>query len=317
MLRLENWSNIKLAGSTAPKGDREDLENAKRELAPFRSEHRDDLLYLCPCEKCVEKLILDIAVKFNARNLLIQGAPRLKTMQDSIQRVSDAARTLAYTLIELDDYCRDYLVELDDVDQVHLGRLYQKAAASKLPTPETNDSPASNGLFAETLLSLADYVSMRSGDLRGWRPSESVVDRGGNTNVIKRTFGPGGAYLVSWCWAAFENCRPETATASENGPFVRFVNAVYSYATGEIEENSTLLNWIKKLAKPLRQHDRCLQRFGGLESELEDLRAKAPTAASKLRIAELESEMEIAKEAMFEATQAVSQTILGKVPQRV
>ncbi|MDI3561131.1 hypothetical protein [Bradyrhizobium sp. Arg816] len=312
----ERWSTIKLSGSSAPKGDRDALESAKKELGPFRAEHRDDLLYLCPCEECVEKFIIDIAAKFNARKLLIESAPRQKAMQQSFQRVSDAARNLAIALIELDDYSRIHLIEPDEIDRPYLERLYQAAAASKLPTPETEDAPATNGPFVETLLKLDSYVSLRSRSLASWNVSEPVVDRGGNTNVVKQWFGPAAAYLVSWCWIAFENCRPDTATGSENGPFVAFVNAVYSYATDQIEENSTLLHWTKKLAKPLRHHDRCLRRYGQIETELEDLRAKAFTQEVGAPIVELERELEIAKQALLDAAIALNQQIIspGKIP---
>jgi len=317
VLRRENWSGIKLIGCSAPMGDRAALDDAKRELAPFQPEHRDGLLHLCPCESCAEKFIVDIAVKFNTRKLLIESAPRLATMQHSFERVWKAARNLADELEGMDDYSRDYLINLDDFDRLYFGRLYQASAASKLPSPETDEHEASDGVFVETLLSLANYVSARSKHLaENCHVSAPIVDKGGDTNVIKQRFGSAGSYLVGWCWSAFENFQPETATATDNGPFVRFVNAVYSYATGEIEENSTLLNWIKKLAKPHRQYYRCLRHYGRLESELEDLQADAATVASGARIIELKNEMEIALQALSEATRALNRELagVGKIP---
>jgi hypothetical protein len=47
-----------------------------------------------------------LATEFNARNLLIEGAPRRKTVVDNLRRVSDAATELAAALSALDDYSR-------------------------------------------------------------------------------------------------------------------------------------------------------------------------------------------------------------------
>src|SRR6476646_4615116 len=84
------WSRIKHRGSD-PKGDRDALERAKKVLGLVGAEHKDHLLYLCPCSRCVEENIVDIATKFNARTLLMEGAPRKKTVAKNLRRVSEAA----------------------------------------------------------------------------------------------------------------------------------------------------------------------------------------------------------------------------------
>jgi hypothetical protein len=126
----------------------------------------------------------------------------------------------------------------------------------------------------------------------GWDEEEGVsFDRGGNTNLMKERFGPPTWHIVKNCWYFFENCRPGEATASDTGPFLKFVNSVYEYATGEIEENSTLLNWIKKLARPLRHHDKLLQKLGPLEVELDDLKLDPQTPERETRITQLETQL--------------------------
>jgi hypothetical protein len=309
MSELESWSAIKLARS-APKGSLEALESAKKVLAPFELDHRDDLLHLCTCEKCIEKFIVDIATRFNAFKLRIESAPRKKIVIENLERVAEAARNLAYALGDLDDYSREYLVVLDEIDEVYFWRAYDAAAASKLPKPATEEEAASDGTFVETLLALDSYVSRRLRHLVGGTESGAAVDKGGNTNVLKHKFGPPAAYLVHWCWAAFENCKPGQATASENGPFVTFVNLVHEYATGNIEENQTLLNWIKKLIKLLRKHYLLLRKFSHLEDDLEALKAEPTTEESVARIVELEAEVERVKHETVEALLATGPTNL-------
>lgn len=285
------WSRIKHRGST-PKGDRDALERAKKVLGLVGAEHKDHLLYLCPCSRCVEENIVDIATKFNARTLLMEGAPRKKTVAKNLRRVSEAASSLADALVGLDNYSREYLGVLDDLDRIRpMVNAYEAAAASTLPKPETEQEPASDGRFVETLVALERYVSLRLEWLTGCDASEAAVDKGGNTNLLKEELGPQAWYIIRRCWIVFENCRPGEATSSETGAFAAFVNAVYEYATGETEENSTLLNWTKKLAKLLRRHDVLLQKLGSHEVELEDLKGGPSTAEREARIAELDAEI--------------------------
>jgi hypothetical protein len=122
---------------------------------------------------------------------------------------------------------------------------------------------------------------------------------------LKERFGPPAWYIVRHGWIFFENCRPGEATGSENGPFLRFVNHVYEYATGETEENSTLLNWIKKLARRLRHHDVLLQRLGPLEVELDDLKLDPPTPERDARIAQLEAELPALRQEVVDAFMAL------------
>ncbi|MEH2550751.1 hypothetical protein V1283_007396 [Bradyrhizobium sp. AZCC 2262] len=284
-----------------PKGDRDALERAMMEVGPFRTAHLPHLLQLCPCKRCVENLIVETAVKFNARERLIEGAPRKKTVIENLRRVSEAAGSLAEALVGLDNHSREYLGVLDELDQIGpIVNAYEAAAASMLPRPESEQEPASDGRFVETLLALEHYVSMRLRRFPGYE-AEAVVDKGGNTNVAKQMLGPSAAYLVHGCWIVFENSRPGQATASENGAFVRFVNAVHEYATGDIEENSTLLNWIKRLAKPLRRHDQLLGKLGALEAELEDLEAQGAISHSSARMLELKTKIESAKHEVVDA----------------
>ena len=263
------WSRFEHRGRSDPKGNRDALVRAKEVLGPLGSEHQDHLLYLCPCDRCVEGNIVDIATQINARMHLMEGAPRKKTVAKNLRRVSEAASNLAEALVGLDDYSREYLTVLDAPDRIGpIVNAYDAAAAGTLPRPETEQEPASDGRFVETILGLERYVTMRLEWLTGCDESEAA-DKGGNTNLLKEGLSPQGWYIVRRCWIVFENCRPGEATSSETGAFAAFVNAVYEYATGETEENSTLLNWTKKLAKPLRRHDVLLQKLGSHELELE------------------------------------------------
>jgi hypothetical protein len=199
-------------------------------------------------------------------------------------------------------HTREHLLTLNDLDERRLWKAYDAAEASKLPTPETESEAASDGLLVDTLRALERYVSTRSNDLKRWNGADVSVDKGGGTNFLKQRFGPPAAYLVHLCWVVFENCRPSEATASDGGPFVNFVNSAYEYATGETDKNSTLLNWIKKLMKPLRLHYVLLRQHSPLEDELEDLRGQPETAQRNARIAELETEVDRAAHEALLAT---------------
>jgi hypothetical protein len=181
-----------------------------------------------------------------------------------------------------------------------------------LPKPETAEMPASDGPLVERLRALAEYVDRRLEEFTGWDEEEGVsFDRGGNTNLMKERFGPPTWHIVKDCWYFFENCRPGEATASETGPFLQFVNCVYEYATGEIEENSTLLNWIKKLARLLRHHDKLLQKLGPLEVELDELKLDPQTPERDAHIARLEAQLPALREEVVNALVATNHRNFG------
>ena len=310
----ERWSRFKYQGRNEPKGSPDALRRAKLALGPLTLEHEPRLQVLCPCENCVERNIRDVAAEFNARRLVIEGAPRKKTVADNMRRVRDGARFFAETLVALDDYSRDRLLipckflEYDDP----ILRPYKAAQGMDLPKPETAEMPASDGPLVERLRALAEYVDWRLEEFTGWDEEEGVsFDRGGNTNLMKERFGPPTWHIVKDCWYFFENCRPGEATASETGPFLQFVNSVYEYATGEIEENSTLLNWIKKLARLLRHHDKLLQKLGPLEVELDELKLDPQTPERDAHIARLKAQLPALREEVVNALVATNHRSFG------
>jgi hypothetical protein len=155
--------------------------------------------------------------------------------------------------------------------------------------------------LVDRLRALDQYIDWRLTDFAGWDEDDAQVDRGGNTNLLREHFGPPAWYMVKMCWYFFENCRPGKATASENGPLLQFVNDVYEYATNETEENSSLLNWIKKLARLLRHHDNLLQKLGPLESKLDDLKLDPQTPERDVRIADLEAQLPALRKEVVDA----------------
>jgi len=210
---------------------------------------------------------------------------------------------LADALKSLDDYSRDELLiptkYLDGSDRIV--QLYKEAGGTDLPTPETAEKAASDGAIVQCLLALEEYVSYRLDSFTSWRGFDTPVDKGGNTNLLKERYGPPAWWMVRHAWIVFENCRPGQAKSTEDSPFHRFVNHIYEYATGETEENSTLLNWIKKLARALRYHDALLQQLGPLEVELDDLKLDPPTPERDARISQLEAELPALRQRVVDA----------------
>lgn len=304
----ERWSRMQHLGRSAPKGDSDVLNRAIAELGALDSEHKDQLQHLCPCQACVSKFIIEVATEFNARQALIEGAPRKRVVVENLQRAVEATASLVAALRALDDYSRESLVELSDLDRIlPTVDLYKAARANLLPTPETAKDAALDGQWVEHLRALERYIYCRLNRIAWIDEDDPVpVDKGGNTNVMKDRFGPPAWYLVRNSWDIFENCRPGVATASETGPFLRFVNCIYEYATDEIEENSTLHHWIKKLARPLRHHDQLLKKLGPLECELDDLKVDAATPEGNARIAELESDLPALRKEVVDAYLALN-----------
>jgi hypothetical protein len=292
MNKAERWSAVRCREHGGPKGNRDALDRAKLQLGPLNCEHNEQLLSLCPCNSCVETSIAKIATEFNVRNLLVEGAPRRKTVADNINRALDAVRTLSDALVALDDYSRGILVELDELERTRpVVNLYRNASAGCLPTADTVSAPASDGEWVQKLDALARYLNWRVSRFSNPEKGGGSSDKGGKTNLIREMYGPPAHYLVWNCWVVFENCRPGEPTASEANPFLSFVNAVHEFATGNTEENSTLQNWIKKLARPLRHHDLLLKQLGPLESELEELKLEDPNPDRLARILALETEL--------------------------
>jgi hypothetical protein len=312
----ERWSRFKYQGRNEPKGTPDALRRAKLALGPLTLEHEPRLQALCPCENCVDRNIRDVAAEFNARRLVIEGAPRKKTVADNMRRVRDGARVYAETLVALDDYSRArLLIPSKFLEHDDPMRLYKAAQGLDLPKPETAETPASDGLLVERLRALAEHADRRLEEFTGWDEEVGVsFDRGGNTNLMKERLGPPTWRIVKDCWYFFENCRPGEATASETGPFLQFVNCVYEYATGEIEENSSLLNWIKKLARLLRHHDKLLQKLGPLEAELDELKLDPQTPERDAHIARLEVQLPALREEVVNALLATNHRNFGPKP---
>lgn len=298
----ERWSRYKYRGRNAPKGSQDAFESAKAILAPFKSEHNPSTSALfCACEKCMEQNIRHVATAFNARALIIQGAPRKRIVVDNLQRLREGAKSFADLLVALDDYSRNELLTpfecLGPADPS--AQLYEAARIVNLPTPETRDGAASDGVLVERLRALEQYVDLCITAFTAADGEGAPVDRGGNTNLLKKQYGPPTKYMVARCWYFFEMCRPGEATASETGPFLAFVNSVYEYATGELEENATLLNWAKKLARPLRHQFENRKQQAACEIELDRLKRDPQTPERDARVTVLKAEVAALTEDFF------------------
>jgi hypothetical protein len=300
----KRWSRFNYRGRNGPKGTPDALERAKAAIGPFKSGHNPGTdTQFCSCENCMEKNINLVAAAFNTRKLILEGAPRKKAVVQNLARVREAARTLADLLIALDDYSRDDLLTPfqphghDDRET----RLYKVAQITDLPTPETSDSTASDGAWVERLKALEQYVGLCLEAFISQHTEGSSVDQGGNTNPVRKRYGPPGRYLVAGCWRLFELCRPDEATATDGARFMQFVNGVYEYATGEIKENSSLHNCAKELAPQLRHYHGIRRKKACVEVELEGLKLAPHTPERDNRIAAAEAEVAALSTELFRA----------------
>lgn len=315
MTEKKRWSMNQSRARAQPRGSIDALDRAKRALVPiFRSsEHQPELKTICSCEDCLEKNVRDVAGDYNARVLLLEGAPRRKTVANNLAQAVSAIRVLRDALVGLDDFSRKLLSmpEKDDPDIIRFyltrSRWYESAEAADLPQPEPEDAPASYGRHVERLEALERYVSQTLEEFVGDPEEEDLrTDRGGSTNLMKEEIGPPAWYLVKMCWYFFQTYRPGEATASENGPFLHFCNCVHEFATGEVEENPAVLYWAKKIARPARHHDEVIHEYFRMEIERDELKTDPPTRERDARIAELEAQLPIQLEKLMEATKAMS-----------
>lgn len=313
MTEQKRWSKYQFKDRAEPKGSADALERAKRALVPIRSsDHQPHMQYLCSCEDCVEKNIYNVAKDYNARILLLEGAPRRKTVANNLGQAVFAIQRLRDALVGLDDISRELLgmPAKDDPDIIKFYltryRWYDLADVTGLPQPERDDAPASDGRLVERLEALELYISKTLEEFVGDPEEENLrLDKGGSTNLMKEELGPPPWYLAKICWYFFHNYRPGVATASENGPFLHFVNSIHEFATGEVEESSAILNWAKKLARPARHHDEVIQEYFRMEIERDELKEEPPTRKRDARIAELEAKLPIQLEKLMEATKAM------------
>lgn len=105
----ERWSRFGYRGRNEPKRGRGVLERAKTAIGPFELKH-DSGTESCSCEKCMEQAIDKAATVFNTRRLVLEGAPRKKTVFENLTRVREGARSFANLLLALDDYSRNELL---------------------------------------------------------------------------------------------------------------------------------------------------------------------------------------------------------------
>lgn len=256
-----------------------------------------------------------MAEEYNAEVIILEGAPRVKTVEGNLRRARDAAKALGDALAGLDDYSRGWLeipapmleYRKGPYDSPYL-RGYETARGMHLPTPE-RERPASDGNIVEQMRALESYINE---GLTRFVKKHARDNKGGNTNLILKETGAPAYNFVLDGWSYFENHRPGEATASENGPLLQFLNCVYEFATGEVDENSTIHNWAKKIARPKRRERELWEEGDRLQAEQDELYSKPPTPESRARVAAIQDRIRVVGKALPEAIAELSHRKLAR-----
>ena len=220
-----------------PKGKPACLKKAQRWLGP----------------NCKEGDVYEIAFIYNSHRIAAAAAPRPNIPGERLAAVAKKADELRELISGLGDIERVLFELAGQVKEVPRD-LYRRANGKWLPASSVVSRPVSESKWIAQLRALSE-LSREVGAIYDRKVGPDV---GGRTNVHKKLFQSPEEVLVKHAWYLFERYRPGQATTTEGGPFHRFVQEIYEYATGKGADESgapTLSTKIKQMLKPLRDYE--------------------------------------------------------------
>jgi hypothetical protein len=271
-----------------PKGNPVLLKKAQRCLGP----------------DCKQDDVYEIAVIYNSHRLAAAAAPRPNIPRERLAAVAKKADELRELISGLGDIERVLYELAGQIKEVPRG-LYKQAKAEWLPVSSAVSRPVSESKWIAQLRGLADL----SREVLAVYDRKFGPDVGGRTNVHKKLFQSPEEVLVKHAWYLFERYKPGQATTTEGGPFHRFVQQIYEYATGKGADEDgapTLSTKIKQMLKPLRDY----QHNVLLLKQAEELSAKMLSKlASTATVEELNASMQELREAVGKIDPGASQAL--------
>jgi hypothetical protein len=200
------------------------------------------------------------------------------------------AGEFAQVLEQTDDAARAYLhtagTGLSLYRTTWPNPLFDLAAVDELPRASDEAGKRNNGAWVEGLKALSQYAGLARSNfmVRHGIEDHDKPDRGGKTDLLKSSIGTAQWRLVHDGWHLYDRFKPDSATGTEGGPFHRFVNAVYEYATGlDPEEKTSLADHVKRVCSVNREVKRLRERQNELEAELNYFLQRGQTPVAKRR----------------------------------
>ena len=281
---LDRWTVTRPDEETAPRGSKESLQSAITRLGPFKHKSHEESERAGDCfgidgrialsEELAFERIWILAKTLNIHLSLEQNAPRNSEVARNLQEIAGLAELLSHQLSSLDDITRHRLQTggsgINTFTEVIEYPLMEAADVAGLPMPgEANLYPMSD-TWVNRLHALSEYATavLEIFLISKGKRSLDDLDKGGNTNLYKASFGSARWAFVNEGWYLYELFKPGGASGTEGGPFHLFLLDVFEYATGlDPEDESKLSYWLKRMSKINREYNQIIEQSDALRKE--------------------------------------------------
>ncbi len=284
------WSAVCPEESCRPIGPAECKQHALALLGPFRFKTREEAdRYDCRqgipiSEELATDSVERLARQFNRIEQLDKGAPRPKRVIENFEKLERLSSELAQFLDSTDDITRHLLktagTGIGTYRKMNPHPSEAEANIDGLPDPMED---VGTSAWAKSLRALSLYANSTRGLflIRNGISDPDVPDKGGNTNLFKRTYGSARWGLVQEGWHLHEMFKPGEAAGTEGGSFHLFLQHIFEYATGlDPEQHSKLTQFLKTACRANREMKALRKRENELLNELNMLR---PSLANEQR----------------------------------
>jgi hypothetical protein len=300
--KSDRWTGFVEEREMAPKGPDRCLHQALERLGPFRHKTQAEAekagpwneMGLAASRELAVERVIGLAFDYNRHTEQNAHAPRIKDVVERITKLEILAGELARVIEGLDDMSRFYLqtggTGITGYPAPCVIPLMEDADYSRLPRPERGRT---QGDWVSKLDSLSRYASFCLKNLLECKGIDSIdrADVGGNTNLLKEIAGSPEWGLVLGGWYVYDLFKPDTATATDGGPFHLFLMDVFEFATRKEPVESRLVPMIKKIVVAQRRFKEIAKCEKVLRRELDDLEAEDFRYRDPDRAAEIQTEL--------------------------
>jgi len=284
----DRWTVTRPDEETRPRGSKESLQSAIARLGPFKhkfheqSERAGDCLGMDGRIALSEELAFEriwlLANTFNSHESLEQHAPRNSEVARNLQEITVLAEAFSCLLSSLDDITRHRLQTggsgINTFTEVIEYPLMETADVAGLPMPGEASLYPMSDTWVNRLGALSEYATsvLETFLISQGKRSLEDLDKGGNTNLYKASYGSARWAFVNEGWYLYELFKPGGASGTEGGPFHLFLLDVFEYATGlDPEDESKLSYWLKRMSKINREYHQIIEQSDALRKEQEAL----------------------------------------------
>jgi hypothetical protein len=266
----ERWSATLPEGAGEPLGSEDARCRAVARLGPFAQRRQVDAEKSGPwggprnrmplSEELAAEMIRQLAIAYNQLASADRGAPRIKNVVEELDEIEILSGEFAKKLRATNDVTRRLLQTagsgLDNFLTIFPSELVEGADVSDLPAPGATEEELDQSGWIRALEALSQYANFARSTflLTKGSPDPDTPDKGGNTNLLRESYGTATWKLANEGWHIFELFKPNTSSSTDGGLFHAFLLDVFEYATGlDPEDHAKLLNWIKHVVKVNRR----------------------------------------------------------------